>query len=225
MVQSHKSKEQPVTARAVIFSNGTYADLAGVRARLRVDDWLICADGALAYLVKLQLWPDLLVGDFDSVDLELLAAAKVQGVELLTFQREKDYTDTELAWQEVRQRGYREVLVVGGFGGRLDHSLANLLLFAPFAEQGYRICLTDGATDAYFVTDELVLEHCQDKLVSIIAITPIAQGVTAQGFHWPLVDASLNWGQSLGVSNVPVADVVSVHVREGILLVVVTPED
>lgn len=225
MEQRHKDGEQPVTARAVIFSNGTYADIAGVAARLRHDDWLVCADGALAHLVNMQLWPDLLVGDFDSVGLGLLAAAKARGVELLTFEREKDYTDTELAWQAVRQRGYSEVLVVGGWGGRLDHSLANLLLFAPYAEQGYRICLTDGTTDAYFVTDELVLEQCQDKLVSIIAITPTAQGVTARGFHWPLTDANLHWGQALGISNIPVVATASVQVQQGILLVVVTPED
>lgn len=225
MEQRHGGREQPLTARAVIFSKGTYANSAGVAARLRDDDWLVCADGALAHLVDLQLWPDLLVGDFDSVSLDLLAAAKARGVEIITFPPEKDYTDTELAWQEVRQRGYRQILVAGGWGGRLDHSLANLLLFAPYAEHGYRICLTDGTTDAYFVTDELVLERCQDKLVSIIAVTPTAQGVTARGFRWPLAEADFHWGQGLGISNIPIADTVSVQVRQGILLVVVTPED
>lgn len=227
MVRDHKSNEQPQTARAVIFSNGTYTDLAGVKARLRSNDWLICADGALSQLAAMQLHPDLLVGDFDSVDLGLLEEARRQGVELVTFQREKDFTDTELAWQEAikRKRGWHNFLVVGAWGGRLDHSLANLLLFAPFAEQGYHISLTDGATDAYFVTDELVLEHCQGKLVSIIAMTPIAQGVMAQGFHWPLTDATLRWGQALGISNIPIDDLVRVQVKEGTLLVVVTPED
>ncbi len=227
MVRECSYNERPLTARAVIFSNGTYANLMGVKARLRPDDWFVCADGALSQLAAMQLRPHLLVGDFDSVDLSLLAEAKEQGVELLTFQREKDFTDTELAWQEVIRRkwGWRDVLVVGAWGGRLDHSLANLLLFAPFAKQGYRISLTDGVTDAYLVTDELVLERCQNKLVSIIALSPSAQGVTAQGFHWPLEAATLRWGEALGISNIPVDDVARVRVKEGILLVIVTPED
>lgn len=223
MGQARRGK-QPLTARAVIFSNGDYASLAGVAARLRSDDWIICADGALKHLVDLQMWPDLLVGDFDSIDQDLLAAAKARGVEMLTFDREKDFTDTELAWLQVRQRGPEEVLVVGGWGGRLDHSLANLLLFAPFARQ-YRICMTDGLVDAYLTSGEIVLEQGQDKLVSLIALTPEARGVTAQGLRWPLTDATLGWGQGLGVSNIPIADSVSVRVQEGILLVVVTPED
>lgn len=224
MGQIRLSKPQPATARAVIFSNGDYASLAGVAAKLRSDDWIICADGALKHLVDLQLWPDLLVGDFDSIDRELLAAAKARGVELLTFERDKDFTDTELAWQQARQRAPQEVLLVGGWGGRLDHSLANLLLFAPFARQ-HRICLTDGLTDAYLTNEELMLEQCQNKLVSIIALTPEARGVTTQGLHWPLTDATLGWGQGLGISNIPIANLVQVQVQQGTLLVVVTPED
>lgn len=211
--------------RAVVFSNGNYDDLPGVAARLSPHDWLICADGALAKLVALGRWPDLLVGDFDSVDAGLLAEAKKRGVELLTFAQEKDYTDTELAWQEALQRGYRNFLVVGAWGGRLDHSLANLFLLAPFASPGCDIQLTDGTTDAYFVTDTLHLQNIGGKLVSILAFTPSAQGVTAQGFHWPLTEATLNWGQALGISNIPLADQATVSVRQGTLLVIVTPQD
>ena len=87
-------------SRAIVFSNGTYADLAAIGQRLQPDDFLICADGALSKLVELGLWPHLLVGDFDSVDEKLLQQAKERQVELLTFQQEKDYTDTDLAFQE-----------------------------------------------------------------------------------------------------------------------------
>ncbi|NLW16658.1 MAG: thiamine diphosphokinase [Firmicutes bacterium] len=220
-----EKRELVTAARAVIFSNGSYANLTGIARRLRADDYIVCADGALKHLVRLQIWPDLLVGDFDSIDGELLAAAKEQGVEMLTFEREKDYTDTELAWQAIREQGYRQLLVVGGWGDRLDHSLANLLLFAPYGQTGYHICMTDGTTDAYLVSDKLSLRHCQDRLVSIIALTPVARGVTARGLYWPLNDATLNWGQALGISNIPVAEEVTIEVQEGLLLVVVTPED
>ncbi len=217
--------EQVTAARAVIFSNGSYADLAGVARRLQDDDYLVCADGALKHLHRLGRWPHLLVGDFDSIDLDLLQAAREQGVELLTFDREKDYTDTELAWQVIKARGHRQLLVVGGWGSRLDHSLANLLLFAPFAQQGFRISFTDGTTDAYFVSDKVTLRPESNQLVSIMAFAPVARGVTAKGFHWPLTDATLSWGQGLGISNIPVATECSIEVEEGLLLVVVTPRD
>ncbi|NLY54544.1 MAG: thiamine diphosphokinase [Firmicutes bacterium] len=213
------------STRAVVFSNGYYACLAGIKQRLRPHDWLICADGALAKLVALDLWPDLLVGDFDSVDQSLLQQAQQRGVELRTFDREKDYTDTELACREAVERGCRELLLVGAWGSRLDHSLANLLLLPPYVEQGLTVSLTDGQTDAYLVRDELVLRQCQDRLVSILSFTPVARGVTAQGFYWPLQEATLHWGQGLGISNIPIADAVTISVTEGLLLVIVTLED
>lgn len=211
-------------ARAVVFSNGEYRDLAGVQRRLRTDDLLICADGALAKVMSMQLLPDCLVGDFDSISPELLAEADRLGVRRLTVPAEKDFTDTDLALQEAVRAGCTEVLLIGAFGGRLDHALGNLFLLPPYARQGINIMFSDGEMDAYLVTKQLSLTNCQGKVISLLPVTEQVSGVTIHGFYYPLHDYTLCWGKTIGISNLPLVDEPVVEVADGVLLVIVTDE-
>ncbi len=208
--------------RAIIFSNGEYRSTAGVISRLFPGDFLICADGALAWMQELGLQPDLLVGDMDSVSSILVEQAVALGVEVLRVPAEKDFTDTEMALREAIKRGYNDVIVFGAWGDRIDHSLGNLLLFPPFVESGTRVALSDGKSDAYYVKDVLELHGCRGKTVSLLPLTPSVQRVSIDGFHYPLREATLCWGQTLGVSNLATSDKVSVSLARGMLLVVTT---
>lgn len=210
--------------RAVIFSNGEYRDLVGVRQRLHPDDLLICADGALGKLLALGLHPDLLVGDFDSLGEEQLLTAEQLGIRRVTFPAEKDFTDTELALREAVQAGCDQVLLVGAFGGRLDHALGNLFLLPPHVRQGLQLGFTDGVMDGYLITAPLQLRGCQGKIVSLLPITEMVEGVTLDGFYYPLQDYCLRWGQTIGISNLPLRDDPQISLRSGILLVIVTDE-
>ena len=187
----------------MVFSNGEYRDLRGVRQRLLADDLLICADGALAKVMAMDLQPDLLVGDFDSVSPKLLEEADRLGIRRLTVPAEKDFTDTDLALREATLAGCTDILLVGAFGGRLDHALGNLFLLPPYIRQGVSIALTDGETDVYLVTEQVV-------------------GVTIEGFYYPLCNRTLRWGETIGISNLPLLDEAKITVTDGILLVVVT---
>lgn len=208
--------------RAVIFSNGEYRHAAGVLSRLSSEDYLICADGALARLRELELVPDLVVGDMDSASASLVDQAAAQGVEILRVPAEKDFTDTEMALREAVGRGYAQVLVLGAWGGRIDHSLGNLLLFPPFIDAGTNVTLSDGSTDAYYVKEELQLDGCLGRIVSLLPLTPVVKGVTIDGFQYPLQGATLRWGKTLGVSNIAISDKISIHLSEGMLLAVLT---
>lgn len=209
-------------ARAVVFSNGEYCDLAGVQRRLRPDDWLVCADGALEKVMALRLLPDLLIGDFDSVSAELLQRSDQLGVKRVTMPAEKDFTDTDLALRTAVEAGYREILLVGAFGGRLDHALANLFILPPYVRQGVKVSLTDGETDVHLVTEQLTLGGCQQRVVSLLPLTEEVTGVTLTGFYYPLHNRTLRWGDSIGISNVPLDDQVFIQLSTGILLVLVT---
>ena len=116
-------------------------------------------------------------------------------------------------------------MIVGAWGGRIDHSLANLLSLPPYVQQGLQIVVSDGETDAHIVCDHLMLQGCRDKLVSIIPLTPEAEGVTIRGFYYPLRKEKLAWGRLRGISNVAIADEASVSVDTGVLLVTVMPQE
>lgn len=63
--------------------------------------------------------------------------------------RDKDLTDGEALVRKALELGAEEVLLLGGIGGRLDHTLAHLELAFLLAEKGVRVELTDGLTRAF----------------------------------------------------------------------------
>ncbi len=115
-------------------------------ASFQVDfDIFIGVDRGSLFLIEQGICPDLAVGDFDSVSEEELALICSQSKEVLQAQPEKDDTDLELAVKAVFARSPQaQVTIFGAFGGRLDHTLANIFLpsnpeITPYMQQ-IRLC-------------------------------------------------------------------------------------
>ena len=108
-------------------------------------DLFIGVDGGSLFLIEQGICPDLAVGDFDSVSEEELALICSQSKEVLRAQPEKDDTDLELAVKAVFARyPQAQLTIFGAFGGRLDHTLANIFLpsnpeITPYMQQ-IRLC-------------------------------------------------------------------------------------
>jgi len=205
--------------RAVIFAAGELLDLERVRALVGRPDLVICADGGLRHARALGLRVDLLLGDFDSLDGAAVAAARESGVPVLQVPVEKDKTDSHIALEEALRRGAGEILLVGGSGSRLDHTLSNVLLLPHCPVP---VTMTDGKSIARALRDgrSLEVQRAEGAFLSLVPLTPVVTGVTVRGVHWPLADAVLRWGESLGISNRVVEPVARVSVGTGCLLVV-----
>lgn|GEM_PF-25542 len=117
--------------RAVIISGGVISDYAYIRSQIRADDTIICADSGFDHAVKMGVVPAAITGDFDSVRAKLPPE-----IECVKFPARKNQTDTEIAVEYARQRGFADFLLLGATGGRLDHALTNILLLKKFAERG-----------------------------------------------------------------------------------------
>ena len=205
--------------RAAVFAAGQVCRLGRVRRLVGRPDLVICADAGLRHARALGLRPDLLVGDFDSLAPELLEAARAEDVPTLQVPVEKDQTDSQLALEEALRRGADEVILVGGSGTRLDHTLANLLLL-PLSP--VPVTMTDGRSIARILRggESLTVPREPGAFLSLVPLSPAASGVTVTGVHWPLSRATLRWGESLGISNRIVDREAHVSVDEGYLLVV-----
>src|SRR5215203_3818201 len=116
--------------RAVIFVNGIIPDPAAVRRWVREGDDLIAADGGAHHAVAMGLRPRVIVGDLDSVEPALATELAAQGTELEKYPVAKNKTDLELAIERAIHDGAQEIVLLGALGGRLDQSLANVLLMA-----------------------------------------------------------------------------------------------
>ncbi len=179
-------------------------------------DYVIAADGGLAYLEKLGIVPDMVVGDFDSLNRIPLHP------NVLRLPVEKDDTDMKAALLEGIRRGYGRFDMYGCLGGRIDHTIANLQLLAWLVEQGLcgmlygneqKLLMLKGPGRLTFSTEE-------KGMISVFSYTERCTGVSEYGLHYSVENYTMTNDSPLGVSNEFLGKEAAVSVEEGILLIV-----
>lgn len=153
---------------AVIVCNGRIRDYEYLAKLVKYADTLICADGGVAHLKKIDVLPNILLGDFDSVSKSNLAFYSSSGVKILQFPPEKDMTDTQLAIEYAIENRFELVILVGALGTRLDHSLANIYLLKKLRENGIDGILVDEHNEIMLIDDTIEINRksalCLDLL-------------------------------------------------------------
>jgi len=204
----------------LILADGIWED-DGRLGRLAADsDWTIAADGAFDRAAGRGIKVDEVVGDLDSLTpagRDRLAASPSA---VHVHPRAKDATDLELALDLALRRAPARIVVYGGLGGRLDHTLANVFLLLKGIPSGVPIELVSGAETARLVVDRIELEGGQiGETISLVPLTERAVVRTA-GLRYPLDGEALIRGSSCGISNEIASLPASVRVEEGILLLI-----
>ena len=174
-------------------------------------DLVIGADLGAAHCLRWGWRPSLVIGDLDS----LPAAAQV----VLAAQ---DETDLELALNHALQAGATIIVIVGVLGGRIDHTLANLLLLTRVDLAALDVCMVDGSQSVRLLRPghPLTIAGQPGDTLSLIPIGGDATGVTAHHVEWPLTAATLPLGVARGVSNVLCGPSAELYIEHGLLLVV-----
>lgn len=159
-------------------------------------DLLIAADGGLDHILKAGLAPDVLIGDMDSL------SALPEGVDTLKYPVKKDYTDSYLAYQYGKQKGYRKFVIYGGTGGREDHTFANYCLLMNAKTHGDDMVLMGESMKAYALENEKKTVRGEPgKTLSVFAFGAKAHGVSIRGLTYQADDVTLDPEFPLGVSN------------------------
>ena len=171
-------------------------DCAELTIQKAPGDLVLAADGGLVYLDRAGITPDLVLGDFDSLEEEPHG-------HVLTYPSEKDETDMFLAVRYAVEHGFRRIEIYGGLGGkRLDHTLANIQTIVWAAHRGVRARLLGESVTLYAVTDgELCFPAGRKGGVSVFCSGDRAEGVDLIGLKYPLDNATLTDEFPLGVSN------------------------
>jgi thiamine pyrophosphokinase len=208
--------------RAIVFANGEFPDPQSARDLLRPDDLVIAADGGTRHALAVDVIPDVIIGDLDSLSPEEQAQVEAAGTQAIRFSPRKDETDLELALQYAAREGATEIVILAALGGRLDQTVANLLLLAMPELSGIAARVVEGAQTAFLIQDQALIEGQPGDTVSLIPLGGDAVDVTADGLEWPLLEDTLRFGLARGVSNVLTAEQAHVRVRQGLLLCVVT---
>ncbi|MEW6661146.1 MAG: thiamine diphosphokinase [Bacillota bacterium] len=211
-------------SRCLVIAGGEIKDYSWHRGFISPQDFIICADGGANHAFKMGLTPNLVVGDLDSIDPLVERELRAAGCSFLVYPREKDQTDLQLALAEAVKRFPRKVIVLGGLGARLDHTLANIALLLPMAERGIDIKLVDQTQEigVLYGPAQVKVEGEVGDLVSLLPLSKTVTGVTLVGFYYPLFQTTLVAGDTLGISNQITADQAQVNLQSGALLVIKT---
>jgi len=201
--------------RAVIFANGAIKDYALILPMLQPRDFVMAADGGLKHIHRLKLKPALLIGDLDSISPSDLDLAEFQKTEIIRFEKDKDETDLELAIKIAMERGYRDMLIIAGLGGRIDHTLANILLMLHPDFQRCRIKFDDGVEEVFLITDKEEIKGEVGDIVSLIPFNGDCEGVKTENLKYPLQNESLLAFKTKGISNVMISNSASVSLESG----------
>lgn len=187
------------------------------------NDLVIAVDGGLGYCSVLDLEPDLILGDFDSVsDREAQAVAELEQQipeRVIRLPREKDDTDMLAALREGLSRGYHDFRIYGGTGGRFDHTFANIQCLLYLKKQSAAGYLVDGGGMTMVIVDEAV--HFQKGLegyVSLFSLTEESRGVTIEGMKYSLERAVLRNDFPVGISNEFTGQEACISVEDGQLV-------
>ena len=207
--------------RAVVLAGGDAPPATAVRAACADGHpFVVAADSGLDLAHALGLSVDLVVGDLDSVSPEALAAARAAGVAVDAHPAAKDATDLELAILAARAHGARRVTVVGGGGGRHDHLLANALVLTHATFADLDVDALVGTARITVVRSRATFRGTPGSLLSLVPVGGTARGVRTEGLRFPLHDEDLSPGSTRGISNELLGPTATVHVADGVLLVV-----
>ncbi|MBE3086953.1 MAG: thiamine diphosphokinase [Bacteroidetes bacterium] len=211
-----------MSKKIIIVSGGRFGDpiffkkkIAEIGASL-----IIVCDGGVRHLQKLGIKPDVIIGDMDSIEPAQLANYSAQGVQIIKYPANKDFTDTELALDYALNLKPTTIYIWGALGGRLDHTLANVFLLRKGKDVSIKTYLIDEYCEAFIVDKEAVFVDAKGVTISLFAFSPKVEGLSLSGFVYPLQDAILSMGESRGVSNIINEADAKISVRVGNLLVI-----
>lgn len=197
--------------RAFIYTGGNvFRD--GVWERPQEGDLVIAADAGLLTARGFGAEPAIVLGDFDTLGEPDVSSE----TEILRVPAQKDDTDTQLAVRVALERGARELVIVGGLDGRLDHTLSTLAILEQLDTQHIHAYITSGKNRARFLrNNSTLLPRSQFRYFSLIAADKKVKGVSIDGCKYPLKNATLSRLFQFAVSNEIVGNCALIDVRRG----------
>lgn len=213
--------------RFVIFTGGDLGEWALAELELhekgRNRDFLLGTERGALFLLQNGMTPDLAIGDFDSVTVEERDEIKQRSRQFIDCDPVlKDYTDTEMAVEWAIRHKPREITLLGATGSRLDHTLANIHLLHKCDQVGIPCRIVNEKNELRLLsgTGELTVQNGRFTYLSLLPLSMNVSGITLNGFRYPLERATLNIGQSLGISNILTGAEGQIQVESGQLLVI-----
>lgn len=179
-------------------------------------DTIICADGGADSALRLDLTPDFIIGDLDSISKEAFKKFKNTS-KIFQYKRQND-TDVEKCLKFAIKNKFDEALLIGVTGNRLDHTICNLGIVLKFFS---KIKLSLMAENSYLkpYTGDDRLKTQKGEIISLYGFDKKTK-ITSKGLKYPLNNISLPFGEKESTSNVSTSNSIQLKIRNGIIFII-----
>lgn len=204
----------------LIISSGSIKDYNILNEAIKDKDFILCADGGLIHSMNIDVVPNAVIGDLDSINQMGRDFIKKYDIPIIKFPIEKDETDTELAILYLIENNIKNITLVGVTGNRLDHTLGNIYLLKKIEQLGGTGKIVDDDNSIYLIHDYIRLKRKEGYYLSIIPLTQEGLVVTLEGFYYPLNEDFVEFGSTLGISNRIIHEYGEIKIIKGEALII-----
>nr|WP_092908024.1 thiamine diphosphokinase [Algoriella xinjiangensis] len=181
-------------------------------------EMIFCTDGAFRYLKNLNIKPDVISGDFDSIELKDFPT----DIEIITTPDQND-TDFVKILTIIQEKGFTNIDVFGASGRQQDHFLGNLNAAFRFKNE-LNIVFYDNYSSYFFAEKYTELEGYFGRTISLIPF-PECKNITTKGLEFPLNKEDLNLLSRIGTRNKSIDDKVTIEFESGDLVIFIIDQE
>lgn len=205
--------------RIIIIAGGNIEKNSYILSHFSGDEFVTAVNGGIQNALQIGVKPDLIIGDLDSVSEIILSDFKESGVPIKSFPPQKNESDLEIAIDEAVGMNPKEIIIIGALGKRIDHTLFNIFLLLKYKDIMIRIITAD--EEVFLCKKSQEINFPKGTTISLIPLTPTVNGVTLDGFKYPLENEDLYMNSSRGLSNILVESPGTIKFQSGEMLVVI----
>ncbi|WP_291651957.1 thiamine diphosphokinase [Clostridium sp.] len=210
--------------KAIIVSGGKAPSKELLLKEIENSNLIIGADKGCEVLYNYNISPNYILGDFDSANKDIIKAMEVSGCEKIKYKKEKDFTDTEIAFDLAVEKGAKEIILLGATGTRYDHSLSNLGLMLKALKRSIILKIIDDNNIIFLTDKSMILKGNKGDTISFHAYCESVKNLTICGSKYDLRNYNLYLGDGLTTSNEFIGNDIKITFDSGILMVLYTKD-
>ncbi len=185
-------------------------------------DLIIASDKGLEILDSFKIKPNYIIGDFDSINLEILNKyINDKTIKIERLNPVKDYTDTHMALKLAIENKGKDITIIGAIGTRLDHTIANINVLKEALDKDIECRILNENNKIILINKSIVIKkEIEYPYISLIPLTTDVKGITLKGFKYILNNETIKIEESIGISNEQIEDFAQIDIKDGILIII-----
>ena len=184
-------------------------------------DKIIGVDRGCSYLLKNNIYPHYIVGDFDSINRDDIKKLEIDSIKKFKYNCEKDSTDSDIAIEIALKMEFAEIYMMAMTGSRLDHSFANLGLLSKANSAGAKAYIINETNKIYLLEESSKIKKDNSyRYISFLAYCDKVENFNIKNAKYDLENYTLYLGDNRTVSNEFLEEDIEVEFTKGKILVI-----